>query len=150
MCPNRHTGSAKVLRNLNAFLTAAESEGNIRIISRPSVVTLNNEESTIKSERILRILLPSSGTVVGGSGAQTVATEEIPVGITLTVTPQVSSDGFILMKINVKSSSLGSQSQGSVIPDELSREAKSTVLVRDGETIVIGGIMKDTSQESEG
>ncbi|MGH7828796.1 MAG: hypothetical protein ACREP8_01340, partial [Candidatus Binatia bacterium] len=49
----------------------------------------------------------------------------------------------------VKSSTLGTQSPGSVIPDELSREAISNVLVRDGETIVIGGIMKDTNQESE-
>ncbi|MBI2365325.1 MAG: secretin and TonB N-terminal domain-containing protein, partial [Deltaproteobacteria bacterium] len=47
-------------QNLSNALEAAESEGNIRIISRPSVVTLNNVASTIRSERILRILLPAS------------------------------------------------------------------------------------------
>lgn len=136
------------LQNLQFRLSAAEQEGNIRIISRPSVVTLNNEESTIKSERILRVILPSGGTSVG-TVPQSVATESIRVGINLTVTPQVSTDGFVLMKIKVKSSSLGSQSPGSVIPDELSREAEAKVLVRDGETIVIGGIMKDTASTSE-
>ncbi len=139
--------------SLATALEAAESEGNIRIISRPSVVTLNNQASTIRSERILRIQLPSSTNIATGSGSSAagsaVATEKVPIGIILTVTPQVSSDGFILMNINVKSSTLGSQSQGSVIPDELNREAVANVLVKDGETIVLGGILKDTRQESE-
>ena len=140
-------------RNLANALEAAEAEGNIRIISRPSVVTLNNVASTIRSERILRILLPTSTNIASGTGASAagsaVATEKVPVGVILTVTPQVSSDGYVLMNINVKSSTLGTQSEGSVIPDELNREAISNVLVRDGETIVLGGILKDTNQESE-
>jgi type IV pilus secretin PilQ/predicted competence protein len=141
------------IHQLASALEAAENEGNIRIISRPSVVTLNNQASTIRSERILRIQLPSSTNIATGSGSSAagsaVATEKVPVGIILSVTPQVSSDGYILMNINVKSSTLGTQSQGSVIPDELNREAVANVLVKDGETIVLGGILKDTSQESE-
>jgi type II secretory pathway component GspD/PulD (secretin) len=117
------------------------------------VVTLNNVASTIRSERILRIVLPASTNIATGTGSSAagaaVATEKVPVGIILTVTPQVSSDGYVLMNINVKSSTLGSQSQGSVIPDELNREAVANVLVKDGETIVLGGILKDTSQDSE-
>ncbi|MGH7835892.1 MAG: type IV pilus secretin PilQ, partial [Candidatus Binatia bacterium] len=141
-----------IFRNLSATLSAAEREGQIKIISRPSVVTLNNVESTIKSTRVLRVQLPSSGTstVVGGAGGQqTLAVQDIEIGIILVVTPQVSSDGFVLLKIDVESSTLGSQSQGTAIPDELSRHAIANVLVRDGETIVIGGILKDTKQESE-
>jgi type II secretory pathway component GspD/PulD (secretin) len=140
-------------KNLNVQLSAAESEGNIKIISRPSVVTLNNVASTIQSLRILRVALPASTNIASGSGSAAgtaVATEKIPVGIILTVTPQVSSDGFVLLNISVKSSSLGTQSPGSVVPDELSREAIANVLVRDGETIVLGGIMKDTKATNEG
>lgn len=144
--------------NINAFLTAAENEGNIRIISRPSVVTLNNVPSTITSQRILRIALPSSTNIASGSGAAAgtaVATEKVPIGIELVVKPQVSSDGFVLMNIKVKSSSIAnsptvSGGTAGVIPfDELNREAEANVLVRDGETIVIGGILKDTAQESD-
>jgi len=147
------------LRNLAATLEAAEQEGNIRIISRPSVVTLNNIASTIRSERILRISLPNSTNIATGSGSSAagaaVATERIPVGIILTVTPQVSADGYVLMNINVKSSSIATSAtvsgSASVIPfDELNREAVASVLVKDGETIVLGGILKDTSSESEG
>jgi type IV pilus assembly protein PilQ len=141
------------IRDLASALEAAEREGNIRIMSRPSVVTLNNVASTIRSERILRILLPASTNIATGTGSSAagaaVATEKVPVGIILTVLPQVSSDGYVLMNISVKSSTLGAQSQGSVIPDELNREAVANVLVKDGETIVLGGILKDTSQDSE-
>jgi type IV pilus assembly protein PilQ len=147
------------LRNLSAALEAAENEGNVRIISRPSVVTLNNIASTIRSERILRISLPNSTNIATGSGSSAagsaVATEKVPVGIILTVTPQVSSDGFVLMNINVKSSSIAASATvgggtAGVIPfDELNREAVANVLVRDGETIVLGGILKDTGSTSE-
>jgi len=140
-------------RDVTTALTAAEKEGNIRIISRPSVVTLNNIASTIQSLRIVRISLPTGTTNIasgtGSAAGAAVATESVNVGIILTVTPQVSSDGFVLLNISVKSSSLGTQTTGGVIPDELSREAISNVLVRDGETVVIGGIMKDTREESE-
>ena len=145
-------------RNLAAFLSAAENDGNIRIISRPSVMTLNNVASTIQSLRVLRISLPASTNIASGSGSAAgaaVATERIPIGIILTVVPQVSADGFVLMNISVKSSSIAdSPTVGGggtpVIPfDELSREAIANVLVRDGETIVIGGIMKDSKSSSE-
>lgn len=149
-------GTVGALRNLDMQLQAAESEGNLRIISRPSVVTLNNVASTIRSERILRIPLPSSTNIATGSGSSAagaaVATERIPVGIILTVTPQVSSDGYVLMNINVKSSSLATTPTGGqgVIPfDELNREAIANVLVKDGETIVLGGILKDTASDSQ-
>ncbi|MGH7770192.1 MAG: secretin and TonB N-terminal domain-containing protein [Candidatus Binatia bacterium] len=151
-------------RNLDFQLTAAEKAGDIRIISRPSVVTLNNVASTIQSLRVLRITLPSSTTnIASGTGAaagSAAATEKIPVGVILSVTPQVSSDGFVLMNISVKSSSIaesptvasagGVGAAAAVIPfDELTREAISNVLVRDGETIVIGGILKDNRIHSE-
>ena len=144
--------------NVNGVLSAAENEGLVKIISRPSVVTLNNVPSTIKSERILRINLPSSTNIASGSGAAAgtaVATEKVPVGINLTVIPQVSSDGFVLLNIKVKSSSIttGFVSAGTagVVPfDELNREAEANVLVKDGETIVIGGILKDTDNTSTG
>jgi type II secretory pathway component GspD/PulD (secretin) len=148
------------LADLNATLTAAENEGLVKVISRPSVATLNNVASTIQSLRVLRIALPSSTNIASGSGSAAgtaVATERIPTGITLTVTPQVSSDGFILMNISVKSSSVaptaspssGTAAAGVVPFDEISREAIANVLVRDGETIVVGGILKDTSSTSE-
>jgi type IV pilus assembly protein PilQ len=129
-------------RDLNYALSAAEKEGTVKIISRPSVVTLNNVESTIESARIIRIR--TTAATVGEAGSL----REIRAGINLKVTPQVSADGFVLLNINVKSSTLDFGSQIENIPAENTREAKANVLVRDGETVVIGGILKDTNSDS--
>jgi len=128
--------------NITSVLSAAEAEGNVKIISRPSVVTLNNVESTIESANIVRI--KTSAATVGESGS----IRELRAGIILRVTPQVSADGFVFLNINVKSSTLDYGRQTDGIPQENSREARANVLVRDGETVVIGGILKDTSSNS--
>jgi type IV pilus secretin PilQ/predicted competence protein len=129
--------------NITQVLSAAEAEGNVKIISRPSVVTLNNVESQIESANIVRIR--TSAATVGEAGNL----REIRAGITLKVTPQVSADGFVLLNINAKSSTLDFGRTVDGIPQENTREAKANVLVRDGETVVIGGIMKDTSSNSD-
>jgi type IV pilus assembly protein PilQ len=129
--------------NVAALLSAAEADGNVRIISRPSVVTLNNVPSTIESANVLRVR--TGAATVGEAGA----IREISAGIRLEVTPQVSADGFVLLNILAKSSTLDFGRVIENIPQENRREAKATVLVRDGETVVIGGIMKDTKSNSE-
>jgi type IV pilus secretin PilQ/predicted competence protein len=129
--------------NITQILSAAEAEGNVKIISRPSVVTLNNVESQIESANIVRIR--TSAATVGEAGTL----REIRAGIILKVTPQVSADGFVLLNITAKSSTLDFGRTVDGIPQENTREAKANVLVRDGETVVIGGIMKDTSSNSD-
>jgi type IV pilus assembly protein PilQ len=129
--------------NITSVLSAAESEGNVKIISRPSVVTLNNIESTIESANIIRIR--TTAATVGEAGN----IREIRAGIILKVTPQVSADGFVLLNISVKSSTLDFGRTVDGIPQENTREAKANVLVKDGETVVIGGIMKDFSSNSD-
>jgi type IV pilus assembly protein PilQ len=140
-------GKVGGLKDLSSVLGALEEDGKIRIVSRPRVVTLNNIPSTIESLTILRVRLPSTGTVIatgpgGSAGSQTVATEKIPIGIALTVTPQVSADGFVFLEIQVKSSTTSAQTTDN-IPNEISRQANSRVLIRDGDTVVIGGILRD-------
>jgi type II secretory pathway component GspD/PulD (secretin) len=106
-------------------------------------VTLNNVESTIESSETIRV--KTAAATVGESGS----IQTFKAGIILTVTPQVSADGFILLKISVKNSAFDFTNDVDGIPRETAREAKANVLVRDGETVVIGGIMKDTSSFSD-
>ena len=129
--------------NVTSILSAAEAEGNVKIISRPSVVTLNNVESMIESANIIRVR--TQPATVGEAGSVI----EIRAGIILTVTPQVSADGFVLLRIAVKSSTLDFGRVVENIPQENTREAKANVLVRDGETVVIGGILRDESSSSD-
>ncbi len=139
---------------LAARLTALEEAGKGRVISRPRVVTMNNVAATIQSLTILRVKLPSTGTVINtgsGGAAETAstATEKINTGITLVVIPQVSSDGFVLMNIYAKSSVPDFSRTVEGIPTEIAREANSNVLVRDGETVVLGGIYRAAGDDRE-
>ena len=138
---------------LDLRLTALEREGKARIVSRPRIVTLNNVAATIKSLTVLRVKLPSTDTIISGEGgvAQSAATERIETGIVLVVTPQVSSDGFVLLDLFAKSSQADFTRTVDGIPTETSRETNSHVLVKDGHTVVLGGIYAEVrGNEEEG
>ncbi len=146
-------GSLDGSQALDMRLTAFERQGKARIVSRPRVVTLNNVPATIKSLTIIRVRLPSTGTVIntgagGAAGAASAATEKIETGIILVVTPQVSSDGFILLDMSTKSSQADFARTVDQIPTEITREANSHILVKSGQTIVLGGIYRDTISET--
>ena len=147
-------GSLSGSQALTARLTALEEQGKGKVVSRPRVITMNNVAATIQSLTILRVKLPSTGTVIntgtgGAAGSASTATEKINTGITLVVTPQVSQDGFVLMSIYAKSSQPDFTHTVDNIPNEVSREANSNVLIKDGETVVLGGIYRNTSNDAE-
>jgi type IV pilus assembly protein PilQ len=144
-------GSLDGSQALDLRLTALEREGKARIISRPRIVTVNNVAATIKSLTVLRVKLPSTDTIIGGEGSvqQSTATERIETGIILVVTPQVSSDGFVLLDLFAKSSHADFTRTVDGIPTETSREANSHVLVRDGQTVVLGGIYAEVHRDEE-
>jgi type IV pilus assembly protein PilQ len=145
--------SADGTKNLSFRLSALEKEGRVRVVSRPSVATINNKKATIKSVEKIRVKTPDSGLSVAtgegaaASGSSAVATESFEVGIVLDVTPQASPDYYVLLDINAKSSTLGT-TQVDEIPSEIERSATSTVLVSSGQTFALGGIYKITDSDS--
>jgi type IV pilus assembly protein PilQ len=150
---NLALGSLDGAHALDMRLSAFERQGKARVVSRPRVVTLNNVPATIKSLTIIRVRLPSTGTIIntgagGAAGAASAATEKIETGIILVVTPQVSSDGFVLLDMSTKSSQADFARTVDQIPTEITREANSHILVKSGETIVLGGIYRDTFAET--
>jgi len=147
-------GSIDGANSLSARLTALEQAGKGKVISRPRVITMNNVAATIQSLTILRVKLPSTGTVIntgtgGAAGSASTATEKINNGITLVVTPQISADGYVLMNIFAKSSQPDFTKTVDGIPSEVSRETNSNVLMPNGETVVLGGIFRNVSQDNE-
>jgi type IV pilus secretin PilQ/predicted competence protein len=152
-------GSLDGSQTLNLRLSALETQGKARVISRPRVVTLNNRVADIRARRVVRVPIISGSLVVGGPGTTGGgnAFQEFDVGITLKVTPQISSDGFVLLDIDAESSELtdpsvrpsGASSAFPVIPDELRRTASSNVLIREGQTFVLGGILQDDLRQTE-
>jgi len=137
---------------LDARISALEASGKLRVVSRPSVVMMEGSPATIESVRILRIRLPSNGTVVGDDVVQAPsngrATEDIPVGVRLEVTPAIRGGGKVLLRIKAKSSSLGAPLPPDNIPEELSRMVDAEVLVTNGETAVLGGLLRESGTNS--
>ncbi len=143
------TGGASAL---DARISAMEADGRVHVVSRPSVVMLEGSPASVESVRILRIRLPSRGSVVGGDVVEVDngqrATEEIPVGVRLEVTPSVRAGRRVLLRIKAKSSSLGAPLPPDDIPEELSRMVDAELLVANGETAVLGGLQRESGQRS--
>jgi len=139
--------SADGSQTLAARLSAVEQEGLVKIVSQPQVATVNNKAAEIKSVETVRIPTPDSGTSIAtGAGASaagggSTAFEEFDVGIELKVTPQASPDYYVLLDVQAKSSTFGDRVVKD-IPSTIEREATSTVLIKDGQTFVMGGVYR--------
>jgi type IV pilus assembly protein PilQ len=122
--------------SLEATINALESENEATIISNPTITTLNNREATIiVGKKIPLIVSDEAGNPI---------TQLTTVGIQMRVTPHVNSEtGEITMDLHPEVSDLSSQAtvQGGIII--VTSEADTRVMVKDGETAVIGGLIRD-------
>ncbi len=131
------------LINLDLRLSAAEREGLTKIISRPKVMTLDNVEATIKQGREIPF------TQVNPEGNVSVVYKE--ASLKTTVTPQISPDGRVRLKLDV-TDDFPDRSNANPItgnPEIVKRQGTTEVLVRDGETVVIGGVLEETRATAE-
>jgi len=130
------------LKRLDIELSAAELNGRAKVLSTPKVTTLDNKEAVILTgERI-----PFS--TVSQEGTETIFIDAV---LSLKVTPHVTPDDFISMKITATRDAKGEnvpQAGGGTQPAINKTEVKTEVLVRDGNTTVIGGIFQNTKQNT--
>ena len=125
-------GSVAGAFNLNLRLSAMESTGQVRILSSPRITTMDNVEAQISQG----VSIPVS--VVSAMGAQT---QFVDARLTLSVKPHVTNEGTIAMVINVTRNEpdfVNTGARGD--PSIQKKEARTSMLVRDGDTAVIGGI----------
>jgi type IV pilus assembly protein PilQ len=124
---------------LNAQLTAAQSEGNAKIISSPKVITLDNETATIKQGEEFPYLERDD------SGGSSVKYKNID--LLLEVTPHITPDGRISMELKITKNDLADMLDG--VPRVTTKEINTCLLVEDGDTIVIGGVMQSAVRSGE-
>lgn len=117
-------------------LNAAASAGLIKIVSTPKVATLNNKTAKITQGQQIPYTTSTSDKV---------ETKFIEAALSLEVTPHINANGTISMKIDAKNDSPGTGNP----PAINKKEATTEMLLRDGETTVIGGIYVDSDQESD-
>ncbi len=132
-------------QDISARVRAMERDGIAEVLAEPSILTLDNQEALIA---ITSHVAMAKKTTIANEGTVTIEPVYGDVGVTLKVTPHVNNDDFVTMTIEPE---VSSASRSAYFPDEAvdtrKRTAKTTVMAQDGETIVIGGLMrKDVSE----
>jgi type IV pilus assembly protein PilQ len=121
---------------IDLILSAAESRGLLKVLSRPRVVTQNNIQAVVKQGTKIPIM--TSSTI----GTPATATY-VDAFLRLTVTPQITSEGTIFLNVDVENTlpDFGHEdSDGN--PALITQQATTQVLVTDGGTVVIGGVIQ--------
>jgi type IV pilus assembly protein PilQ len=127
--------------NIDLRLSALENSGEGKIVSTPRITTLNGQTAIIsQGTKIPFTTVSDAGTDVTFENAE----------LKLQVTPEINPDGSILMDIDVSNSAVGTVVQ-TAVGDSVSideKKAQTKVLVRDGQTTVIGGIFIEDERDS--
>ncbi len=120
---------------IDAILTAAESRGLLKILSRPRVVTQNNIGATVKQG--VRIPVVTAAQLGGPP-----TTTYVEAALRLQVTPQVTAENTIFLNVDVENTSPDFSRQVLGNPTLVTQQATTSVLVTDGGTVVIGGVIQ--------
>jgi type IV pilus assembly protein PilQ len=123
---------------LDFYITAAESKGVGKLLSKPRIVTQNNEKATVKQG----VKIPIQTTI-----NNTISVQYVDAVLQLIVTPQITADGTVFMDVVVENTQIDQgipRIQG--VPALDTESAESKVTVADGATIVVGGVIVTSSQ----
>jgi len=142
---NFRAGSFNILGNLTATLSLYENQNKIKILSSPRVMVMNKEQSTISQTTQIPV---RTQTIAQGAVTESINFKD--VALSLGVTPQVTFKGDVILDVEVKREFVsGAETQAERAIN--SREARTTVMVKNGETAVIAGIYEnDKSDLKEG
>jgi MSHA biogenesis protein MshL len=136
---------------LSDIMKAIQQQGDVKVLSSPTISTLNNQKA------IIRVGDQDVFFISGAVSTQTTVTQvyqpqTIDIGIILDVTPQIAEDGTIIMNIHP---SITQKTGEKITPDGKTtfpllsvRETDTTVRVRDGQTIIIAGLMQEKKEEN--
>jgi general secretion pathway protein D len=146
----------RIFGDYSVTLDALARESKVKVLSRPHILTADNQEARILVGQEVPIITSQSDTDVTGAGGQTRFLQNVQyrdTGVVVNVTPQVNSEGLVNMLVSQEVSEVAGpldSVQGITSPTFTTREAETTVVVQSGETVVIGGIISETKNNSRG
>ena len=133
-----------------AILRAVEGDADTNLISTPSVVTTDNEEATLNVGQEVPFVTGSFTNTGGNAGAvnpfQTIQRQQI--GVKLSITPQINEGDSMVLDISQEISNIA-QSAAAVDLITNQRIVETTVIVDDGQILVLGGLLEDALRESD-
>ncbi len=134
------------LEEFSMVLRAMETEGSAHYLAKPRIMTVNNQTAEIKITADTAIGIKK--TSVSDTGEVITEAERIETGITLKVTPTINKKGYITMTIEPEVSRAIQSAYFVDFVDPTKRSAKTTVMVKDGQTMAIGGLLRNHKEDS--
>src|SRR5262245_2817054 len=126
-----------------AFLDLLIQDGNARVLAAPKLVTLNGKEATMLAGQRIPYLV-SQTVFAGGAAAPTQTLQFEEVGIKLAILPLINADSLITVRIRPEVSSVtGFRGIAGDLPVVATRQAETTVRLKDGSSVVIGGLLNE-------
>ena len=125
------------VKAIDEIITAAEERGVGKLISKPKVITQNNQKAIVKQGTKIPVQ-----TVVNN----TVSVQFVDAVLELDVTPQITADGNVYMDVTVENDQVNNNVEVQGIPEIITQAVESKVTVDDGATVVIGGIIVSTQR----
>ena len=143
-----HTGN-----NFIGMLNALQEQGDVRVVSQPRMRTMNNQQALIKVGTDRVFFRREVDTVITGDVVQrdvTYVQQVVHEGLMLSLTPQISADGWVMLDIAPIITRIVGTTQspdGDTAPELEVKQSSTLVRVRDGEMVLLGGLIQDTSEE---
>lgn len=130
--------------NITAVLKALDKRGLLNILSTPNILTSDNKEAEINvGENV-----PFQGSATQSTYGTTQSVERKDIGINLKIKPQISEGDYVRMDINQEISAVKDSKGQAIDLITTKRSAKTSVVVKDKETVVIGGLIQDSEEET--
>ena len=141
------SGPLPSLPSFSAVFQALSSVTDVNVLSTPSIITTDNEPAEIVVADVIPFPM---GSTVGTSGVTVQTIERLPVGIRLSITPQISEGEYLNLDIVTEVSSTREAPAGLNTAQfgiaTTTRSADSSVIVKNGQTLVIGGLVQDREE----
>lgn len=135
------TGALKNIINVLA------KQSRVRVLSSPSILVLDNQPAEIRVGNQQPIETKTSSS--GATGTDTYTYQYKDTGVSLKVTPQVNSNGLVKMEIQQEVTDLGERDSVNNQPTFMQRSIRSSIVVQSGETIVLGGLIRENKTDSK-
>ena len=131
---------------LGASISLLNQDGALDIVSEPSILAINNKESSIYVGETISVKTSSSITD-GGTTKENFKRED--VGLTLRVKPRISNDNKVTLEINTILEDIKTTTTNSGNADTTKKEIKTTAIVKNGESVILGGLIEDKEELTE-
>ena len=133
---------------IGALITAAESKGQAKVVATPRVTALNNRSAQIESGAQIPVITPQTGGASGGAAIFTTTFVSVP--LRLSITPQITDAGTVILRVTMENNTVNRTIVNALgTPGIDTQRMQTEVLVPDGGTTVVGGVLNDRETDTQ-